>query len=280
LQTQDIKDGSESPFCSLVLLTRGPAVLRAADIQRRITRWTGLQFTGGNDAENFLVGEGDLVMCKLAREHLFVLTAVQRPYWESEDIWPYAETVEARGGASLAEQMTSCQGAILIDRHVVQDARRAAWYLCKLAAAAMDRDTPVLVAPMCWNVRPVSEKLRQALAEAADCMDLLAYLLNLRTVQWDGPDGEGQTWFLCNGMHVFGLPDVGMCAPPGREQETAAAVQTVAAHMVRRGAPLPAGDTVSFEGAPAPLGTVRVIEAQYEPSPYAAFGALGLEFVA
>ncbi|MHC4982297.1 MAG: DUF4261 domain-containing protein [Planctomycetota bacterium] len=242
-------------FRSLVLLTAARAQLRAENVKRRITRWTGLGFGEGKEAENFIVGgdAGEIVMAKLDKEHLFLVNLLDRPYWETEDPKPYVEQAEADGNESLAEQLTACRGAVVIDSHLSPDPGVAVMYLAKLAAAVMEKDTPVLVVPASLKADAVRNEMRSALGRASELKDLLPYLLNFQVL----PVGAaGEVMCTTLGMKLFDLPNVVMRSAADDLELAATAVQSVAAYVVQRKKRIAVGDTV---GIPS-LGELRVVE--------------------
>jgi len=261
-----------SSFRSIVLLTTGSPQLRVDSIKRRMTRWTGLAFSDEKDeADNFIVGEAGVFMAKVAADCVYMLTLLDRPYWDSEDVEIYAEQARMRDDDPLASGLVKCHGAILFDAHVVSDGPTGTLHLAKLAAAAMEADTPVMVVPSSANVHRVGTEMRSALGRAREPAELMPYLLNFLVT----PHASGQVLCLVTGMQFFDLPDLGMVCAADEIETAAAALQSTAGYEVQRGQAIALGETLTVPDA----GDFRAIEPPFAASSYNDFGAMGLELL-
>jgi len=254
-------------FRSIVLLTKTLPSLHVGYVQSNLEAH-GFVFSGADDAENFIVGEDEIFIVKLAGENLFMIRLLTGSYWGMESFESFAATPEVQDNPALRESMKAAEGAILIDPHLVDNGPSTALYLSKLAAALMTSETSVMLVPPSWKASPVTAQLQSALMSAGTAADLVPHLLNVHIAA-----GTGDSfWCFVLGMHLFDLPDLGTHCTADDLETTQAVLQSHAMYVVQRGEAVPVGDTFTVPG----MGDYRVTEPDFDPSPHAAFGAVGI----
>jgi len=177
---------------------------------------------------------------------MFLVMALKRPYWQTEDVRPYLAQAEMEDDRRLSKYLRACRGAMLLDAHVSPDLPQSLLYLAKLTAAAIEGDTPVLVVPTSLKACVVSSEMRSALGRAAAPADLLPHVLNFQLLAENESRGVARTF----GMQVFGLPNVAMRYSADTVHQIAGAVQSVAAYQVHCGEAMPIGDTMTIPNLP------------------------------
>lgn len=241
---------------SIVLLTiETPHPVRE-DVVRRLTRWTGLEFGEAKEASrNFVVLDSRGGMLKLDGDQLFVVTALERPYFASEDIEPYEEQAGFAGDQRMVNLLRTCRGAILIDAHIIQRPYDSLRRLAQIAAAMMAPDTPVMLVPPSAKALAVTGEVRSAMGRAADVAALMPYVMGFHVLE-----AAGQAVCFTGGMPMLMLPDVMMRCTPGEVEAAAAAVQSLASYMVARRQAVPVGDTMEL--GPPGGRALRIVPAE------------------
>jgi len=255
------------PRC-IVLMTRGRPQLRVENVRRRLSRWTGLVLGSGS---SFIKGNGEKFLVSLNGETDLAVTLLQHSYWDYEDIRPYVLEAALAGDEELAELMSGCGGATVIEEHRATDGPTATAHLAKLAAAIMEVETPVVVVPPAMISWRVDNDIRSVLGRATRAEDLLGPLVGFHVAPVQ-PPAAGKYLCYAQGMQLFDLPDMGIYCNDNLESAMGA-LRAAAKALVGGGKAPAVGETLSVEGA----GELRFIEPEFEPANGSQFGAIGLE---
>jgi len=239
-------------FQSIVLVTRGRPALDVEKVKQRLAKWLGVSFpAGGDEMDNFIVGEDARYMVKLRSTSMFMITLLPCPYFEGEDVSMYQleDALRERGG--FIEGLCKLPGAIVIDALLGPVADRLV-LLAKLAAACISADTKFMVCPASFKAEKITEDLARQLVTAKSPGELLTPLCNFLPLAKDG-----KIFYRTFGMSMLGLPDVAAVSEDDQEQieRTMTAVQSTAVYQVSLGRSLPHGDTCTMPGC----GTYRIV---------------------
>lgn len=248
------KEAQPHVFRSIVLLTKGAPVVDSEKVKQRLGKWLNVRFTERSDeASNFFVGDGNMYMAKLHGTNIYMVTLLNRPYWDSEDLLPYEYLLNLGNKTSLLESMKNTQGAIMIDAHIGSTPQQMLG-LAKLAVSLMASNTTVLLSPAAYHPEKITTELAQKLIGAKQAADLLGPLCSVVPLRMDEKTQRVQV--RTRGLAMFDLPDV-LVETQGRPEQVQQAmevVQSVSMYQVQRGKALPPGDTCSVPDA----GSYRV----------------------
>ncbi len=241
------KSDDKHVFRSVVLLTRNEPRVDVEKAKQRLAKWLGINFT--DDSANFLTGGGGgekIFMAKLFTQNIYMITLLNRPYWDSEDIKPFEYLLQLEEQPELMEMMRNTRGAILIDASIGVLPEQLLG-LVKLGAALINSDTVVLLSPGTFKAHKLTTELAQTLMQAKEPTDLVSILCSFVPII-----SKGRIQFRTRGLAMFDLPEVLAEAAEENEQQVdqnETAVQSVAMYQVQRGKAIPHGDTCSIPNA-------------------------------